>query len=352
MRGAVLKSFGSPLEITGLPDPEPGPGEIAVDVAAAPVLPYAGDVFSGARNYPLLLPLVPGSGAIGTVRATGPDATRLRPGDWVFCDPTVRSRDDAVTPDIMLHGLIAPGEGAMRLQGRYRDGSFAERFLVPMENAVRLGPVGDPVAWSWLTTMLVPYGGLLASGLSAGETVMISGATGHFGSAGIPVALAAGAARVVAAGRSQKTLDALAARFGPRVSPARVTGDTDADVRSLLEAADGRIDRVLDLLPPEAGPGLARTGALAVRPHGTVVLMGGVRDDVALPYARLMNDCVTVRGQFMYPRDAPGRLAGLVRAGLVPLDAEITAFPLAEANTAVAHAAGNGGPFRMTVLVP
>jgi alcohol dehydrogenase len=349
-----LPSFGSPLEVRTLPDPEPGAGEVVVDVVAAPVLPYHGEVFSGARQYPLLLPLVPGAGAVGRVRAIGPDATRLRAGDWVFCDATVRSRDDAVSPDIMLQGLIAAGEGPMRLQSRYRHGPFADQVLIPMENAVRLGTVetGDAIGWAWLKTMLVPYGGLLASGLEAGETVLITGATGHFGSAGIPVALAMGAARVIAAARNEKMLAGLVERFGSRVRPARIAGDPEADAEVLRAAADGPVDRVLDLVPPQAGAGLARTAALAVRPYGTVVLMGGVREDVALPYARLMNDCVTVRGQFMYPRDAPGRLVQLARAGLLPLDADITTFPLAEANAAVDHAAKNGGPFRMTVIVP
>ena len=51
------------------------------------------------------LPIIPGPGGIGRVRAIGPDATKLAVGDWVFCDPTVRSRDDVVAPDITLQGL-------------------------------------------------------------------------------------------------------------------------------------------------------------------------------------------------------------------------------------------------------
>ena len=104
MKAAVLKAFGSPLAVETLPDPRPGAGEVLVDVTAAPVLSYAAEVFGGARGYPLLLPLAVGVGAVGRVRAAGPDATRVAPGDWVFCDPTVRSRDDAVSPDVMLQG--------------------------------------------------------------------------------------------------------------------------------------------------------------------------------------------------------------------------------------------------------
>ena len=109
MKAAVLNAFGSPLAIETRPEPRLGTGEVIVDIVASRVLAYANEVLSGERKYLLELPVVPGPGAIGRIRATGPDATRLRPGDWVYCDPTVRSRDDARCPDITLQGLSAGG---------------------------------------------------------------------------------------------------------------------------------------------------------------------------------------------------------------------------------------------------
>lgn len=59
------------------------------------------------------------------------------------------------------------------------------------------------------------------------------------------------------------------------------------------------------------------------------------------------------RGQWMYPPAASIRLAGLIRAGLLRLDHFVAAtFDLDQVNDAVAHAAANGGPFKMTVLRP
>ena len=55
-------------------------------------------------------------------------------------------------------------------------------------------------------TLLVPYGGFAAANLQAGETVLVSGATGNFGSAAVAVALAMGAACVVAPGRNEQVL--------------------------------------------------------------------------------------------------------------------------------------------------
>ncbi len=359
MKAAVLKAWGSPLAIEALPDPVLGTGEVIVDVVATGVVSYASEVFSGERRYLLELPVAPGCGAVGRVRATGPDATRLAMGDWVLCDPTVRARDDALTPDITLQGISARGEGGLRLARHFHHGPFAERMLVPTENAVPLGPIdpADAGMWCALNTLLVPYGGLLAARLQAGETLLVSGATGNFGSAGVATALAMGAGCVVAPGRNEAVLADLARRFGPRVRTVTLTGHEAEDRERMKRAAPGPIDCVLDLLPPSAGTGPVRAAAMTVREYGRVVLMGGVGmlggDDLALPYPWIMRNCITVIGQWMYPAAANARLIALARSGLLDLRQwTVTEFGLDGANEAVAHAAGNAGPFWLTVLRP
>src|ERR1700761_6637726 len=182
MKAAIFSEFGSPLKVTTLPDLVLGTGEIIVDVVAAPVLSYTGEVLSGERNYALELPLAPGTAAVGRVRATGPDSTRLNPGDWVLCDITVRSRDDARTPDIVLQGWSARGEGGRRLMRHFRDGAFASQMMIPTENAIPLGPIDEAEAgrWNALNLLLVPYGGVVAVGLRPGETLLGSGASRNY----------------------------------------------------------------------------------------------------------------------------------------------------------------------------
>jgi len=359
MKAAVLKAFGEPLSVETVPDPVLGTGEVIIDVAATRVLNYADEVFSGARRHMLDLPVIPGPGAIGRVRAFGPDATRLAKGDWVYCDPTVRSRDDAVTPDITLQGWAAGGTGGLKLQQYFRDGSFAEQMRVPTENVVRLGvsSAREVAAFSGLGTFLVPYGGLLAANFKAGETLVVNGATGNFGSAGVAVALAMGAGLVVATGRNENVLADLVRRFGSRVRTAAMTGDEVADRARIVASAGMPIDCVLDLLPPAASAGQVRAAVLTVRPYGRVVLMGGVGMQggagLELPYPWLMRNCITIHGQWMYPLHAAPMMVGLIRAGL--LDAkmfETTVFALDDINAAVAHAAANAGPFKMTVVRP
>jgi alcohol dehydrogenase len=359
MKAAILKKFGTQLAIETMPDPILGTGEVIVDVMASRVLAYAGEVLSGARKYLLDLPVVPGPGAIGRVRATGPDATHLAVGDWVYCDPTVRSRDNALSPDITLQGLSAGGEGGLRLQQYFRDGAWAEQMRVPTENAIAIGTLtkADAARWCTLGTLLVPYGGFLAARLQPGETVLVNGATGAFGSAGVAVALAMGAGCVIATGRNTQVLKDLARRFGPRLRTVPMRGDEEADRKLIQETAPGPIDCVLDILPPAANTIQVRTALMTVRPYGRAVLMGGVGmlggGGLDLPYPWLMRNCISIHGQWMYPPHAATLMVGLIRAGLVDLDQfEVSVFGLDRANEAVSHAAANAGPFKMTVIQP
>lgn len=123
----------------------------------------------------------------------------------------------------MLQGWNAHSAGAQRLPAHYRNGPFAEQILIPMENAARRGPItgSEAARWCWLNTLLVPYGGLLAAGLQAGETVLISGATGHFGSAGIAVALAMGATCVIAPAATRPRSKAWPSASAPGCAPSR-----------------------------------------------------------------------------------------------------------------------------------
>jgi alcohol dehydrogenase len=342
-----------------VPDPEAGGGEVLVEVLAAGVGPYAAEVFSGQRNYPLVPPVVPGIGGVGRILRVGPDATRLRVGDLVWCDLTVRSRDDALTPDITLQGWSSRGEGGARLARYLHDGAFAELMRVPTENVFPLPAAAreDPARWAALTVHAISYGGLLAGGLAAGETLLVSGATGNLGSSAVAVALAMGAGRVVAPGRNKAALDLLADRFGPRLRPVPLTGDEAADRAAMSAAAGGPIDMVIDLLPPSAPSSAARTAAMTVREYGRVVLMGGVGmlggDDLALPYPWLMRNNITLRGQWLAPRTATASLIALARAGLLDLDQfAVTEFGLDDITAALDHAAGTTTRFALTVVRP
>lgn len=357
VNAAILEQFGRPLTVAAVPDPPRNGGEVLVDVLSAPVLPYSAEVFSGERRYPLAPPVIPGVGGIGRIAEAGPDATQLNVGDLVWCDPTVRSRDNASTPDITLQGWSSRGEGGLRLSRHFHHGAFAQRMAVPTENIAPVPEGADPARWSGIGIYLVPYGGLLAVDLRAGETLLVSGATGNYGSAAVAVGLAMGAARVVCPGRNAAALADLRRTFGERVRPVMLTGRPEDDRTAMLDAGDGAVDVVIDLLPPSVSTEVVRTAVLTVREHGRVVLMGGVGmlggEELRLPYPWLMRNCVTVRGQWMYDRTAIPRLIELARSGLLDLEHDtVTTFRLEQVNEAITHAAHDDGPFHRTVITP
>jgi alcohol dehydrogenase len=67
--------------------------------------------------------------------------------------------------------------------------------------------------------------------------------------------------------------------------------------------------------------------------------------------AWIMRNNITILGQWMYQPEAVTGMVGLIRSGLLDLDHyAVTEFVLEGANEAVAHAAANAGPFKLTVL--
>jgi hypothetical protein len=80
-------------------------------------------------------------------------------------------------------------------------------------------------------------------------------------------------------------------------------------------------------------------------------MLGGA--GLELPYPWIMRNCITIHGVWKYPPKATIRLVGLIRSGLLRLhNFDAATFDLDNANEAVAQAAANGGPFKMTVIRP
>ena len=88
MKAARFHDYGPPdvLRVDTVPDPEPAPGEVVVEVAAAGINPLDWKIRSGALRaiLPLNLPYIPGSDVCGRVKAVGADVTSFRPGDKVL----------------------------------------------------------------------------------------------------------------------------------------------------------------------------------------------------------------------------------------------------------------------------
>ncbi|TFK49524.1 alcohol dehydrogenase [Heliocybe sulcata] len=349
------------LTLTDLPSPTATAGSVVIKVLASSVLSYADEIFSGARTYPSLLPYVPGGGTVGIIKSAGPDVANphLRVGTLVYCDCTIRARDDPYSTKLMLQGIGAFNARAQQVQSVWRNGSWAEEMLVPAENVYAVPPslisLG-PAQLTSLNALMIPFGGLCDGDLCVGATVVITGATGHFGSGAVAVALALGARKVIPCGRSQAGLDKLVKAFKstPRITPVILSGESGADENAIIAAAGTgfSIDVSFDILPPSASPSLVTTALRTLRPGGTCILMGGTESDLLIPYREVMVKDITMKGVWMYDRAHFPKLLGLAECGLLDLTVfDVTSYPLTEVEEAVQAAKERAGALEQTAVV-
>jgi alcohol dehydrogenase len=81
-------------------------------------------------------------------------------------------------------------------------------------------------------------------------------------------------------------------------------------------------------------------------------MMGSSKMTLPLTFREVLGNAWSVLGCFMYPTDAPARLAALVRAGLLNLESvRARGFPMGELNAAM-DAAAVGRGLDATVLLP
>ena len=166
----------------------------------------------------------------------------------------------------------------------------------------------------------MPFGGLQRTGLRGGQTIIINGATGYFGSGAVMLAVAMGAGRVVAVGRKQAALESLRDAFGPRVIPARRQRRCRPTTSrpSATPPAATPMSRSICSVPPRAPRPRSRT-LRALKRGGRLVLMGSAEVPLELSFREMLANDWEVVGQFMYERTAPGQLATLAAEGLLDL---------------------------------
>lgn len=328
-KALVLHARDQPLVLETVPRPISSTGDAIVRILAADIVPYMGDVISNKRPYPLSVPMTPGNTAIGRIHEVGPDAVDLTPGQLVFCDITIRARDNPAVS--ILYGVHGGGYPAAQklMDGVWRNATYAEYARFPLENLYRLdealllGPLGYSINdLCLLPVCLVPFGGLSEVGLKPGEVVIVAPATGRYGGAAVNIALAMGAT-VIAGGRNQTMLEKLKSiHLTNRLRTVRITGDAAADTE-LFRTATGKPDGAdvyLDLSPPAVqGSSLLASGIRSLRAFGRCVIMGGNSGNIDFPYLEIMFKSIRIQGRFMYDRQHVQQMIQMVESGLLPL---------------------------------
>lgn len=331
MRVAHLVRHGGPdaLELAEVPAPAPGAGEVLVRVGATALnntdlwtregsygLPGDPEARAGWRG-PLSFPRIQGADVAGVVVSAGPDVAPDRVGRRVLVDPALYDRD---TEDANPIGLL----------GSERDGGYAEYVLVAAERAhdVADSPLGDAELACLPTAYGTALGMLERGGISAGETVVVTGASGGVGIALVQLAADRGA-RVLAATSAGK-LDAVRAAGADEVLDRATTV-----WQQIGRLAPDGVDAVLDVV---AGDGIAE-GLATVRDGGRWVVAGAVGGyGLELDVRRLYLHNIALIGSSMHTPAHFRELVDVARRGSVrPIVA--ATYPLAEVHQAQAELA-------------
>lgn len=245
-----------------LPDPVPGPGEVLVAVEAAGINHADLHQLRGTYPPPPGESEVPGLECAG--RVIGEGSNLWRPGARVMA-------------------LVGGGGHATRV-------AIPTGQLMPLPDNLSFaegGAIPEAALTAW--TNLVAEGGL-----QAGETVLISGASGGMGSFAVQLARELGA-RVLAAGRDRDRLELLR---GYGVEEICVSGPRLA--HQVREATGGQgVDLVVDFVGGSELPG----HLAALRERGRLVLVGllaGAKAEVNL--GLVLSRRLKVVGSVLRPR--------------------------------------------------
>jgi len=189
------------IEYDERPDPEVGREEVLVDVKAGALNHLDVWTRKGLPGIDLEMPHVPGSDGAGVVLAVGPDVTRFSEGDHVALTAGVSCGDC----EFCRHGQASMCVN-YHVIGEHVPGVHAELAAVPEDNLVE---VPDHVDWE--TAAAAPlvfqtaWRMLLTRGeLSAGESVLVLGASGGVGHAAVQIADYAGATVYATASTDEK----------------------------------------------------------------------------------------------------------------------------------------------------
>src|SRR5262245_35818917 len=176
MRAVICRAWGEveSLTIDDVPAPEPGPGQVLIDVKATGINFADSLMVAGRYQTRPPLPFSPGLEAAGVVAACGEGVTRVGPGDRVMA--------------ILAYGGLAE----MALADEVETFRMPDTMSFEEAGAFPVAYISSHVAIRW------------QGRLEAGETLLVLGAAGGVGLTAVEIGKAMGARVIAAASTAEK----------------------------------------------------------------------------------------------------------------------------------------------------
>jgi NADPH2:quinone reductase len=205
MKAVVCEAWGLPesLKVQELQDPQPGPGQVVIDVQAAGVNFPDVLIVQGKYQFKPELPFVPGSEVAGVIRSVADNVTTFKVGDKVIAFTST--------------------------------GGFGQQLLAPVQALMPMPPGMDfDTAAAITLTYGTSYHAIVdRAKLEAGENMLILGAAGGVGLAAIEIGKALGA-RIIACASTDEKLE-VCRQHGADV----LINYSKQDLREAVKAATG-----------------------------------------------------------------------------------------------------------------
>ncbi len=321
MNALLLKQYMQ-LELTEMPVPEPGPGEVLVRVSACGIC--GSDVHgldgSSGRRIP---PLVMGHEAAGVVAPVGSGVTQFREGDRVTFDSTVscgacfycRRGEINLCDHREVLGVSC---------GDYRrHGAFAEYVVVPQQIVYKLPDSLPFEEAAMIEAVSVAVHAVNLTPVRLGDTAVVVG-TGMIGLLALQALRLAGCGRLIAVDVDQARLKMAAALGADHLLDA-AAGGVPAAVRDLTagRGADVAVEAVGATEPIE-------TAIACLRKGGALTLVGNITPKIELPLQAVVTRQLRLTGSCASSGEYPASI-DLIARGAIRVRPLISAVaPLAE----------------------
>jgi S-(hydroxymethyl)mycothiol dehydrogenase len=326
VRGVISRDKRRSVELVDIVIPDPGPGEVVVDIIACGVCHTDLTYREGGINdeYPFLL----GHEAAGIVESVGAGVTHVEPGDFVIlnwravcgeCRACKRGRPHLCFDTFNATQKMTLTDGT-ELTPALGIGAFADKTLVHERQCTKVDSEADPAVAGLLGCgVMAGIGAAINTGnVSRDDTVAVIGC-GGVGDAAIAGAALVGAKRIIAVDLDDRKL-AQAKEFGATHTVNAAEVDV---VKSIQDLTDGfGADVVIDAV---GRPATYEQAFYARDLAGTVVLVGVPTPDMTLemPLIDFFSRGGALKsswyGDCLPERDFP-TLISLYLQGRLPLD--------------------------------